>query len=41
MTELIYLSTILYAAYAIDSIVGNLPVNMLVISLSLLFLTTL
>ncbi len=41
MTEVIYVSTILYSAYVIDNIADNLPVNMLVISLSLMFLTTL
>ena len=38
MTEVIYLLTILYAAYIIDDVAGNKPVYLLMTFLSLMFL---
>lgn len=40
MTEVIYIFTILYAAYVVDNIAGKTPVYMLLSALSLMFLTT-
>ncbi len=38
MTEVIYLVTILYAAYVIDDVAGEKPVYILLTFLSLMFL---
>ena len=40
MIEVIYLLTILYAAYVIDNVAGEMPIYILMASLTLLFLTT-
>lgn len=40
MSEVIYLLTILFAAYIVDSAVGNTPVFILVASLFLMFMST-